>query len=183
MFNSFDEIKKESVNSLLYNTSAVIDCKDFGALASYLADNGKFVLSVEWVDSNGQRMQVRWVKKESYEMADYVANYEDTAADIVADWCRDNNVILNDDDDICEQLEKNGGDYYDLVDSALPEFMYNYEIVRFFAENWGDFDDIEIKGGNLDGLRWAAAQAIQENADNENILKLAIEKLNQTNEN
>lgn len=162
-----------------------VKCNDFHRL-KYLAWT-EYKKQANIIDVYLDSQEVYVELEDRYNISDYVDNYINAVAEIIADEADSNDAfsdirsaIESDDFDLVEYVESKGLNYWELTASAEPSFDYNYGALRFLAENWTDMelDSITRNGGDfMDNIKFACREAIIEMASNGDLIERIKDKL------
>ena len=173
----------EIIQHILSADSGRIARADLYKLEKQAWDKYRKRVKISDVDFDNQTLNVKL--EDSYHVSDYACNYIDSASDIVADYCKENNIQINDADteleSVCEKIRNNGGDFNELTDAARPEFIYTYELMRFMAENHASIDldlILQQSGDFVDACRWECASVITSEVSDDDLLESIKEKFN-----
>jgi len=171
-------ILKATAYGLQYNTSAILNFAktedgnwEYEAARIDLIRKG-FTLTLDYVRDNGD-LQVSWKRneKEYYDIRRYVRESKDTMISLIVDFLNDNDLTekykTDFENEEIESLENfvndNNGDYWEMLNNASPEIIYNYDVCRVFAENYNEVSGFyeDFGGGDIiDSMRYAISQAI-----------------------
>jgi len=174
-------ILKATAYDLQYNTSAVLNFAktedgswEYETAKRELARKG-FILTLDYIRDNGE-LQVSWKRneKEYYDIRRYVRECEDDLISRVVDFLNDNELAEKYKTDFengeIKNLEyfvnDNGGEYTEMVDDAIPEIIYSYDVCRVFAENYNAVSEFvaDFAGNDaIDSLKYAIGNVIIDN--------------------
>jgi len=127
-----------------------------------------FTLILDYIHDNGECLQVSWKRneKEYYDIRRYVRDCENDMISRVVDFLTDNDLIEkyktefeNDGiENLADFVNDNGGEYREMLDDAIPDIIYNYDVCRMFVENYNEVSEFyeDFGGGDIiDNMRYA----------------------------